>query len=65
LQILGREKYFKLPKPGTNPRGVEISNTALTKLLQDNGTKKIEIFWQRSSIEYKPYQRWVDYWKEG
>lgn len=22
---LGREKYIKLPKPGTNPRGVEIS----------------------------------------
>lgn len=60
-----REKYFKLPKPGTNPRGVEISNDALSRLLQDKDTKRIEIFWQRSAIEYKPYQRWVDYWKEG
>ncbi|MDI6856626.1 MAG: hypothetical protein QMD21_07595 [Candidatus Thermoplasmatota archaeon] len=23
------------------------------------------MFWQRSAIEYKPYQRWVDYWKES
>jgi hypothetical protein len=62
---MGQEKYFKLPKPGTNPRGVEISNDALLRLLQDKDVKRIEIFWQRSTIEYKPYQRWVDYWKEG
>ena len=65
LQNMGQEKYFKLPKPGTNPRGVEISNDALLRLLQDKDAKRIEIFWQRSTIEYKPYQRWVDYWKEG
>lgn len=65
LLTMEREKYFKLPKPGTNPRGVEISNDALLRLLQDKDTKRIEIFWQRSAIEYKPYQRWVDYWKEG
>ena len=65
LRVMGREKYFKLPKPGTNPRGVEISKDALLELLQDMDTKKIEIFWQRSVIEYKPYQRWVDYWKES
>ncbi|MEM2971791.1 MAG: ThaI family type II restriction endonuclease [Candidatus Bathyarchaeia archaeon] len=65
FQIMGREKYFKLPKPGTNPRGVEISKDALLKLLQDSATRKIEIFWQRSAIEYKSYQRWVDYWKEN
>jgi hypothetical protein len=65
FRVMGREKYFKLPKPGTNPRGVEISKDALLRLLQDKDTKKIEIFWKRSVIEYKPYQRWVDYWKES
>jgi len=65
FRSMGREKYFKLPKPGTNPRGVEISKDALVRLLHDKDSKKIEIFWQRSVIEYKPYQRWVDYWKEG
>lgn len=65
LKGMGREKYFKLPKPGTNPRGVEVSKDALMKLLRDKDTKSIEIFWQRSVLEYKPYQRWVDYWKEG
>lgn len=65
FRAMGRERYFKLPKPGTNPRGVEISKDALLKLLKDKDTKKIEIFWQRSVIEYKPYQRWVDYWKES
>jgi len=65
IRIIGRERYFKLPKPGTNPRGVEVSKDALLRLLHDKDTKKIEIFWQRSVIEYKPYQRWVDYWKES
>lgn len=27
---IGREKYIKLPKPGTNPRGVEITKEALS-----------------------------------
>ncbi|MBS7631678.1 ThaI family type II restriction endonuclease [Candidatus Bathyarchaeota archaeon] len=61
---MGREKYIKLPKPGTNPRGVEYSKEALLRLMRDSDTKSIKINWQRSKIDYKPYQRWVDYWKE-
>lgn len=61
---LGREKYIQLPKPGTNPRGVEISKEALSILLQAKGTKVIDITWNRSAIDYDPYKRWVDYWKE-
>lgn len=57
-----RERYFKLPKPGTNPRGVEISKEALMGLIRDSDTKSIKINWERSKIEYKPYERWVDYW---
>lgn len=61
---MGREKYIKLPKPGTNPRGVEISKEALLQLVRDEKTKFIEIIWQKSKIDYHPYKRWVDYWRE-
>jgi len=63
FEAIGRERYIKLPKPGTNPRGVEISQEALSHLAQDKETKVIEIDWQRSEIDYHPYKRWVDYWR--
>ncbi len=59
----GREKYFKLPKPETNPRGVEISKEALSRLIDDKESKSIKILWKRSKVDYAPYQRWIDYWK--
>ena len=61
---VGRNGYIKLPKPGTNPRGVEITKGALTSLVKDNLSKAIEINWQKAKIEYNPYKRWVDYWRE-
>lgn len=61
---LGRDNYLNLPKPGTNPRGVEISRPALRALLQDRDTKCIEIVWKRPQVGYDPYKRWVDYWEE-
>ena len=64
FEQMGRERYIKLPKPGTNPRGVEISKEALSLLARDNETKVIEIDWKKQDIAYKPYQRWVDYWSE-
>ena len=64
FEEIGREKYIKLPKPGTNPRGVEITKEALSHLVRDKETKVIEIGWQRSEIDYHPYKRWVDYWRE-
>lgn len=60
----GKERYLKLPKAGTNPRGVEISKEALLTLVKDPDTKSIEIEWQRSKINYEPYSRWLDYWKK-
>jgi len=63
FDTMGREGYFKLPKAGTNPRGVEISKDALLGLLLDKETRTIKISWKRSKIDYNPYQRWVDYWK--
>ena len=64
LQQMGNHNYLTLPKPDTNPRGVEISKKSLKRLLQDADTKYIEIFWQRPEMEYNAYKRWVDYWKE-
>jgi len=59
-----KERYIKLPTLGTNPRGVEISKEALSHLVRSKETKVIKIDWQRSEIDYHPYKRWVDYWKE-
>jgi len=64
FKSMGREKYIKLPVPGTNPRGVEITQEALSQLVQGKETKVIEINWRRSEIDYHPYKRWVDYWRE-
>lgn len=61
---MGRKEYIKLPKAGTNPRGVEITREALTKLVEDSETKSIKINWQRSEIKFNPYSRWVDLWRE-
>ncbi|MEO0069078.1 MAG: ThaI family type II restriction endonuclease [candidate division WOR-3 bacterium] len=61
---LGRTNYIKLPKPGTNPRGVEITKEALAMLVEDEGTKFIPINWQRTEIKFNSYKRWVDYWRE-
>jgi len=60
---IGREKYIKLPEPGTNPRGVEISKEALSGLVEDEMVKLIEIDWRRTKVDYNPYKRWVDYWR--
>ena len=61
---IGRKNYIKLPKPGTNPRGVEITKEALMSLVNDKLSKVIEISWQKTKIDYDPYKRWVDYWRE-
>jgi hypothetical protein len=61
---IGKQNYIKLPKPGTNPRGVEITKEALSALVLDGESKSIEINWQRTKIDFNPYKRWVDLWKE-
>jgi len=33
--------------------------------IQDKETRVIEIDWQKPDIDYRPYQRWVDYWSEA
>lgn len=61
---IGRKEYIKLPKRGTNPRGIEITKKALTMLIEDEETKSIKINWQRTKIEFNSYKRWVDLWRE-
>ncbi|MGC8891246.1 MAG: ThaI family type II restriction endonuclease [Candidatus Saccharicenans sp.] len=55
---------MKLPKPGTNPRGVEISKEALISLIKLDHSNSIPIYWQKSEININPYKRWVELWKE-
>ena len=62
---MGRLNYIKLPKPGTNPRGVEITKEALSNLIADKESKRIVINWQKTKIKFNPFKRWIDLWKEN
>jgi len=67
FNTLGRNNYLKLPKTGTNPRGVEFSREALLKLENHNNTSKIVIDWVKPTTKLQPfeaYRRWVEYWNE-
>jgi hypothetical protein len=61
---IGKEKYIKLPKQGTNPRGVEISNEALKEITTDEDTMSIKVEWKRANVQYNAFKRWVDLWSE-
>ncbi len=61
---IGRHNYIKLPKSGTNPRGVEITKEALSNLIKDTDSRSISINWQRTKIEFNSYKRWVELWGE-
>jgi len=43
FEKIGREVYIKLPKPGTNPRGVEITKEALEAIATDKDLSLIHI----------------------
>ena len=64
LEQLGRAEYIRLPKPGTNTRGVEISGKALDALSKHAQTLKFPIQWHRIKIDFNPYRRWLDFWQE-
>ena len=64
FSTMGPNSYFKLPKAGTNPRGVEFSQNAIQNLFSHSETKSIDVLWARTSIEYNTYARWVEYWEE-
>jgi hypothetical protein len=60
---LGRDRYIKLPRLGTNPRGVEITAEALEVLVNHTQTVAIDIEWRREDIPFNAFQRWVEHWE--
>lgn len=64
MELLGRSEYIKLPKAGTNPRGVEISSKALVTLARHPKTLTIPIDWSREEVAYNTYRRWLELWQE-
>ncbi|HKU48741.1 MAG TPA: ThaI family type II restriction endonuclease [Nitrososphaera sp.] len=65
FSAFGRDRYFALPKQNTNPRGVEFSRDAMSRLSTHPDTLKIEINWIRPTEKYDQYKRWLDYWSEN
>lgn len=63
LKHIGRARYMRLPKAGTNPRGVEVSAEALNILASHPQSLRIPIKWDRKKTDYNPYERWLDLWK--
>lgn len=61
---VGSQTYIKLPKPGTNPRGVEIAEEALHRLANHPKSLKIPINWLWEMIDYNPYERWLALWQK-
>jgi hypothetical protein len=64
IRLMGIENYIKLPKPGTNNRGVEFSSNAINTLLNNKNTKCIMIKWIEKELNFSVYDRWVELWKE-
>ncbi len=64
INEIGKNRYIKLPKAGTNPRGVEMTMEAMKKLINNPHTFKIPINWGREDISFAVYKRWIDLWKD-
>ena len=64
MKKLGRDKYFKMPKIGTNAKGVSLSVLALLNLISNPSTKHIPIEWNRIQQEQKnEYAKYAELWK--
>ena len=64
LNKIGRTNYIKLPKEGTNPRGVEMTGKALKMLVEHREALKIPIFWTKENITFNTFERWVELWEK-
>lgn len=62
LKKIGKENYIKLPKPGTNPRGVEMQGDAMRLLIASTKTLTIPIDWRKENVTFNAYNRWVELW---
>lgn len=68
--VLGRDKYLRPPKAGTNPRGVEFTKEAIKRWLEDRNTKSLPIHWQRPQYSAQertmiPYRQWLELWRQS
>ena len=63
LKDIGKERYIKLPKVGTNPRGVEMQGEAMRLLIADPKTLKVPINWTKESSNFNTYKRWIELWE--
>lgn len=61
---MGRKEYIKLPKEGTNPRGVEMTGKALKMLIAHDKTLKIIINWEKQHIDFDAFERWIELWEK-
>jgi hypothetical protein len=66
LHVIGREQYIKLPKQGTNPRGIIMTRKAILQSISNPKTLKIPINWKKDSdlINFNPFEKWIELWKQ-
>ncbi|HRI27322.1 MAG TPA: ThaI family type II restriction endonuclease [Chitinophagales bacterium] len=64
LKKIGNESYIKLPKQGTNPRGVEMTGNALKMVLEHPNTIHLSIEWKKETQHFTPFDRWVELWQK-
>jgi len=60
----GRAEYVKVPKPGTTPRGVEISTQAIRISAEHPQGMKITVKWEKKEIQFDPHKHWLDLWEQ-
>jgi hypothetical protein len=65
LKKIGIKNYIKLPKVGTNPRGVEMTANALRTLANHKKTFKIDIEWRKGKINFNAFKRWIELWEQN
>lgn len=61
---IGCDRYIRLPKEGTNPRGGEITAEALKLICSHDKSRSIRINWIKQDINYNQFTRWVDLWEQ-
>jgi hypothetical protein len=64
MDRMGTENYLKLPKPNTNPRGIELSRLAVERLLQHPKTISIPVNWKKTDQSYDKLGRWIKMWTQ-
>lgn len=63
LKEIGKERYIKLPKVGTNPRGVEMQGEAIRLLISNSQTLNVPINWRKESSNFNTFKRWIELWE--